>query len=54
MLAGADFGGANLLHTDLAGADLGETTGLRQAQLLKAIGDTKTKLPGGLRLALDE
>ena len=50
----ADFTGASLLHTDLQGADLSESTGLTQAQIGKAVGDTSTSLPSRIRLIIKD
>ena len=46
----ADMTGANLFHTDVSGTDLRNTIGLQQTQLGSVRGNTKTKLPRGLRL----
>ena len=46
----ADMTGANLFHTDVSGTDLSNTIGLQQTQLGSVRGNTKTKLPAGLRL----
>lgn len=49
-LAGADFKGAILVGCELAEADLSQVDNLTQAQVDKAVCDTKTKLPPGVRL----
>lgn len=47
----ADMTGANVFHTDVSRTDLSNTIGLQQAQLGSVSGNTKTKLPPGLRLS---
>jgi uncharacterized protein YjbI with pentapeptide repeats/DNA-binding NarL/FixJ family response regulator len=49
-LGGADFDGAILVETDLCEADLSKVENLKQSQIDKAIGDSSTRLPPGLRL----
>jgi CheY-like chemotaxis protein len=49
-LGDADLTGANLLGVKLAGADLSGVSGLSQAQLESAVGNSKTRLPPGLFL----
>jgi DNA-binding NarL/FixJ family response regulator len=53
-LKAADLTNASLLGSDLSNADLKETTGLVQRQIVKAYGDATTKLPAGLALAKPE
>ncbi|QSF53499.1 pentapeptide repeat-containing protein [Brevundimonas fontaquae] len=49
-LEGASFAGATLSGTNLSGAQLARATGLTQAQLNRACGDSSTVLPRGLRI----
>jgi uncharacterized protein YjbI with pentapeptide repeats len=48
--AGADVTRMNFAGADLSGADLRGARGLTQAQLDLACGDTRTRLPRGLRV----
>jgi CheY-like chemotaxis protein len=48
---GANMTGAILLGADLRDADLSNVEGLKQAQLVKVVGDHTTKLPAGLILS---
>ena len=48
-LKGTHLRGANLMGTHLDGANLSSATGLSEAQLLSAHGDTSTKLPTRLK-----
>ncbi|HLO76875.1 MAG TPA: pentapeptide repeat-containing protein [Magnetospirillum sp.] len=48
-LAGADFKGAILVGCDLSDSDLSKVDNLTQAQVEKAVFDSKTKLPPGVR-----
>ncbi len=52
LLTDADLTDAVLLDTDLAKADLKKAIGLNQAQIATARGDSKTRLPRGLKLTL--
>jgi uncharacterized protein YjbI with pentapeptide repeats len=49
-LQGADFRGAVLQGTNFSGAEMNRATGLTQAQLNQACGDSSTRLPPGLRI----
>ncbi len=50
-LQGANFRGAHLAGVNFSGAEMNRATGLTQAQLGQACGDTATTMPQGLRLA---
>ncbi|HEY1752495.1 MAG TPA: pentapeptide repeat-containing protein [Caulobacteraceae bacterium] len=49
-LEGANFRGANLTGANFSGAEMDRATGLTQAQLAGACGDSTTTLPRGLHL----
>ena len=49
-LEGSNFSRATLDGTNFSGAQLGRATGLTQAQLNRACGDSSTILPTGLRI----
>ena len=51
ILVETDLAGANLLQTEFSGTDLRSAVSLTQAQLARARGDAKTRLPAGLRIA---
>ncbi|MDH3920535.1 MAG: pentapeptide repeat-containing protein, partial [Rhodospirillales bacterium] len=51
VLRQVELAGARLDGADLSGAWLADATGLTQAQLDRACGDRRTKLPPGLTVA---
>jgi uncharacterized protein YjbI with pentapeptide repeats len=49
-LEGSNFSGAHLTGANFAGAEMSRVSGLTQAQLNMACGDSSTLLPPGLRI----